>query len=288
MSMVNADLNALLQTVKNIQTAINSIEATKVSISTKYQHLGNGWNDKKYKDLGDIVNDCSKSLNTILKTLLQGEKYVALLVKGLQEYENVNFAGGNSQPTSNSSSNTTNSLSGNDNNATVKLAGKEWSDNLSLSERSAIRDYTGTSYVNINAVLRGLESDFDVGNHERASLIHSALSQSSIPQSCTVYRGASLSSLGNYANTSDEELIGNIISDDGFMSTSLNREDAFGGEVRYEISVPEGANGAYVGYLSHAQHYESEVLFDYGQMLQITDVRRDMFGNRTIVARMLV
>ena len=271
-----------------MQTAINSIEATKVSISTKYQYLGNGWNDKKYKDLGDIVNDCSKSLNTILKTLLQGEKYVALLVKGLQEYENVNFAGGNSQPTSNSSSNTTNSLSGNDNNATVKLAGKEWSDNLSLSERSAIRDYTGTSYVNINAVLRGLESDFDVGNHERASLIHSALSQSSIPQSCTVYRGASLSSLGNYANTSDEELIGNIISDDGFMSTSLNREDAFGGEVRYEISVPEGANGAYVGYLSHAQHYESEVLFDYGQMLQITDVRRDMFGNRTIVARMLV
>lgn len=91
MSMVNADLNALLQTVKNMQTAINSIEATKVSISTKYQHLGNGWNDKKYKDLGDIVNDCSKSLNTILKTLLQGEKYVALLVKGLQEYENVNF-----------------------------------------------------------------------------------------------------------------------------------------------------------------------------------------------------
>ena len=288
MGMVNADLNALLQTVKNMQTAINSIEATKVSISTKYQYLGNGWNDKKYKDLGDIVNDCSKSLNTILKTLLQGEKYVALLVKGLQEYENVNFAGGNSQPTSNSSSNTTNSLSGNDNNATVKLAGKEWSDNLSLSERSAIRDYTGTSYVNINAVLRGLESDFDVGNHERASLIHSALSQSSIPQSCTVYRGASLSSLGNYANTSDEELIGNIISDDGFMSTSLDREDAFGGEVRYEISVPEGADGAYVGYLSHAQHYESEVLFDYGQMLQITDVRRDMFGNRTIVARMLV
>ena len=62
----------------------------------------------------------------------------------------------------------------------------------------------------INAVLRGLESDFDAGNHERASLIHSALSQSSIPQSCTVYRGASLSSLGNYANATDEELIGNI------------------------------------------------------------------------------
>ena len=232
MSVVSSDLNTLLQTVKNLQIAIDSIETTKASISTKYQQLGSNRNDKKYKDLGDVVNDCSKSLNTILKTLLQGEKYVALLVKSLQDYENVNLAGGTPPPTSNSASNTTNSLSGNDNNATVKLAGKEWSDTLSPSERSAIKDYTGTSYVNINAVLRGLESDFDAGNHERASLIHSALSQSSIPQSCTVYRGASLSSLGNYANATDEELIGNIISDDGFMSTSLNREDAFGGEIR--------------------------------------------------------
>lgn len=288
MSIVNSDLNTLLRTEKNMQTAIDSIETTKASISTKYQQLGNSWNDKKYKDLGDVVNDCSKSLNTILKTLLQGEKYVALLVKSLQEYENVNLGGGTPQPTSNIASSTNNSLAENNNNSTIKLAGKEWSDNLSSFERSAVRDYTGTSYVNINAVLRGLESDFDNGNHERASLIHSALSQSSIPQSCTVYRGASLSSLGNYANATDEELIGNIISDDGFMSTSLNRENAFGGEIRYEISVPEGANGAYVGYLSHAQHYESEVLFDCGQMLQITDVRRDMFGNRTIVARMLV
>lgn len=91
MSIVNVDLNALLQTLKNMQTAISSIEATKTSISTKYLHLGNDWNDRKYKDLGEIVSDCSKSLNTILNTLLQGEKYVALLVKGLQEYEDVNF-----------------------------------------------------------------------------------------------------------------------------------------------------------------------------------------------------
>lgn len=288
MSVVNSDLNSLLQTIKSMQTAINSIEATKVSISKKYKQLGNGWNDKKYKDLGNVVRDCSKSLNTILKTLLQGEKYVALLVKSLQEYENVNLSAGASQGTSNLSTNASSASVESDNNATVKLVGKEWSENLSPAEYSAVRDYTGTSYVNINAVLRGLESDFDVGNHERASLIHSALSRSSIPQPCTVYRGASLSSLGEYTNATDEELIGNIISDNGFMSTSLNREDAFGGEVRYEISVPEGANGAYVGYLSRTQHYESEVLFDCGQMLQITDVRRDMFGNRTIVARMLV
>ncbi len=86
--MVNADLNTLLQTVKNMQTAINSIEATKVSISTKYQHLGNGWNDKKYKDLGDVLQECSRALNEILKVLSKGEKFVSSLAKSLQEYEN--------------------------------------------------------------------------------------------------------------------------------------------------------------------------------------------------------
>jgi len=288
LSVVNSDLNTLLQTVKNMQTAIDSIETTKASISTKYQQLGSDWNDKKYKDLGNVVNDCSKSLNTILKTLLQGEKYVALLVKSLQEYESVNLVGGTQQSTANSASSTSNSFAGNDNNATVKLAGKEWSDSLSPSERSAVRDYTGTSYVNINAVLRGLEADFDTGNHERASLIHSALSRSNIPQSCTVYRGSSSRSLGSYSNARDDELIGRYITENGFMSTSLNREDAFGGEIRYEITVPEGANGAYVGYLSHAAHYESEVLFDYGQTMQITDVRYDHFGNRIIVAQLIV
>lgn len=288
MGVVNSDVNTLLQSAKNIQTAIDSIEATKSSLSTKYKQLGNDWNDKKYKDLGDVVNDCSKSLNSILKTLLQGGKYIALLVKSLQEYETVNLGGGAPQATSNLTSGTSSVSAGSNTNATIKLSGKEWSENLSPAEYSAVRDYTGTAYVNINAVLRGLESDFNTGNHERASLIHSALSRSSIPQSCTVYRGASLSSLGNYASATDSELIGNIISDNGFMSTSLDSGDAFGGEVRYEISVPEGANGAYVGYLSCAEHYESEVLFDCGQMLQITDVRRDRFGRRTIVARMLV
>lgn len=288
MGLVSSDVNTMLQALRNLQTAIDSIEATKSSISSKYQQLGNSWNDKKYKDLGNIVNDCSNSLDTVLKTLLQGEKYVALLVKNLQEYESVNFGGETSQVSSNNTANTSAVSAGTHTNAVIKSSGKQWSDTLSPAEYSAIKDYTGTSYRNINAVLRGSESNFDTGNHERASLIHSALSRSRIPQCCTVYRGASLSSLGEYADASDSELIGNIISDDGFMSTSLNSGDAFGGEVRYEISVPEGANGAYVGYLSHAQHYESEVLFDCGQILQITDVRRDMFGNRTIVARMLV
>ncbi len=95
MSIVNADADILLQTVKNLQTAISSIEATKGSITTKYQHLASHWNDKKYTELGEVVYDCTKSLNSILKTLLQGQKYIALLSKSLREYESIQLSSAN-------------------------------------------------------------------------------------------------------------------------------------------------------------------------------------------------
>lgn len=288
MGTVSADSDVLLQTLQNMQNAVNSIEATKNSISMKYQQLGLEWKDKKYKDLGDIMYDCTKSLNNILKTLLQGQKYVALLSKSLQEYEKTQLGGSSSgisgigMPTINAGEIDAGAA------VAAKFTGKTWTEQLSKAEHAALRDYTDTAYRNINAVLRGVEPSFEAGNYERATLIHNALSRCSIPQTCTVYRGASLRSLGDFADASDSALIGSIISDDGFMSTSLNREDAFGGDIRYEISVPAGARGAYVGYLSRTGHYESEVLLDCGQMMQITDVRRDRFGNRIIRASILI
>ena len=69
MSEVHADLTELLQFAQNIKIAVNSVMATKNSIMQKYQQLGVGWNDKKYKELGDIVQECNKALNNVLKTL---------------------------------------------------------------------------------------------------------------------------------------------------------------------------------------------------------------------------
>lgn len=171
--------------------------------------------------------------------------------------------------------------------ANVRQTGKAWSDALSQSEATAVHAYTGTAYNNINAVLRGKAGTFNEGNREIASNIHSALSRSCIPEDCTVYRGASREALGAYQNLPDEALVGKLIGDKGFMSTSLNPGDAFGGEVRLEISVPAGAKGAYVGYISQCQHYESEVLFDRGQMMRITGVYYNEFGKRIIRAEML-
>ena len=91
MSNVNVDSAQLVAILKSMQNSIASIETTKTSVKMKYQQLGSGWNDKKYDELGSIVRDCNKALNDIMQIMLHAEKYVASLVKSVQEYDNVNL-----------------------------------------------------------------------------------------------------------------------------------------------------------------------------------------------------
>ena len=85
--MVNADATELLRSWNNIKTAITSIESTKSSMTRKYQQLNGEWKDKKYKELGSVVQDCNRALNEILKILYKSEKFIGSLAKSLQEYE---------------------------------------------------------------------------------------------------------------------------------------------------------------------------------------------------------
>ena len=169
----------------------------------------------------------------------------------------------------------------------IKAEGKQWTESLTKEQYAAFSAYTGTAYININETLRGLCSDFHSGNKEKAMLIHQALSTCSLPQACTVYRGASNAYLGSLQNLSDSQLEGKYFCDNGFMSTSINPGDAFGGEIKLVINVPAGAKGAYLGYLSQLGHSESEVLFDVGSVMRITKVTRDQNGRRVIYADLM-
>lgn len=169
----------------------------------------------------------------------------------------------------------------------IKKAGKQWADSLPKEQYSALSAYTSTAYKNINETLRGISPSFQDGYKEKAIQIHQALSACSLPQACTVYRGASSAALGTLQNLPEHQLVGSFFSDNGFMSTSLNSEDSFGGDIKFIISVPAGAKGAYVGYLSQLGHSESEVLFDMGSVMQITKVKRDKNGQCVIYAQMM-
>ena len=173
---------------------------------------------------------------------------------------------------------------------TVVQQGHMFCMQLEDEELQAIREYTMDEwYKNINNTLRHpLTTHFDPGNRERARRIHKGLSKSALPCECMVYRGTSKKFLGKYQNAPDEALVGKVLPERGFMSTSLNKKDHFGGEVILHIKVPKGAPGAYIGSISNKKDGESEVLFDCGQMLRINRVRRDVWGNRILDAEIMM
>ncbi len=167
----------------------------------------------------------------------------------------------------------------------------KWKEGLSADEINALTDYTREEpnyYRNINKKLRGKTLFYDEGNRERATMIHNALSKSEVPCPCTVYRGGPPDILGKYKNMSDEELVGKVLLDKGFMSTSTVKDSEFGGSVKLEIYVPAGAKGAYLSDgISAVGEGEHEMLFDKGSRMKIVGVKYDMWHNRVIQARMM-
>ncbi len=172
------------------------------------------------------------------------------------------------------------------NDLSVIAVGNQWTKSLTKEQYLAIREYTDTTYSNINASLRGKDG-FLPGNLEKATEIHMALQNAKIPHSCTVYRGVTSDALGYLQKLNDEEMVGHVIRDGGFMSTTLKPESAFCGSVQLEIEVPAGAPGAFIGAIS-CYPDEDEVLFDAQRCLVITGVRRGQHGERIISTRMLV
>ena len=144
----------------------------------------------------------------------------------------------------------------------------EWFDTLSKAEKKAIKKYTEKNYGNINDVLRGKAKEF-VGNNEKyVNALNRVFAKSEgIPDAITVYRGADKAMLGNLKDIKVDKLVGKVIEEKGFMSTSLIKDKAFGGNLLLEINAPKGAKGISVAKFSKFD--EAEILFDKGQILMI-------------------
>ena len=173
----------------------------------------------------------------------------------------------------------------------LKTDGKTWAFQLNESQREAIRDYTKELpryYENINATLRGLVRSFDPGNRERSDLIHAALVQAKMPCDFTVYRGCSYDAIGNdLLRMSDEQIVGQVYFDRGYVSTSMSKGRAFGGDLLLKINLPQGCHAVNIESLSEAGSYEEEVLIDRDQLFQIIGYYSDNDGRRIIEVNLI-
>lgn len=143
-------------------------------------------------------------------------------------------------------------------------------DDLSSEQLEAIIKYTGNDYDNINRSLRGIET-LAPENHATIEAMKTALDNSALPQDMVLYRGTSTEVLGSLQNLSTDKLVGKVITERGFMSTTTNSAVAkgFSGNMQMTIQASQGVQALDVSSISQYA-MESEVLFNAGQDMMIT------------------
>jgi len=100
-----------------------------------------------------------------------------------------------------------------------------------------------------------------------------AINKSELPQDLTLFRGASLRSLGLSADSlkSADQLVGKTITDKSYVSTSLTSSTAgeFSHGVLVKIDAHKGAKGIYMNDLDGKHGNEMEMLLPRGSKFRV-------------------
>ena len=87
--MSNVSVN--LAAIRNAQTicsgAIQDLNGSAQKLNSRYREAGQRWRDKKYEELGVIVNDCSKAMKSPVDELFDCLNKLKEIEKALAEYE---------------------------------------------------------------------------------------------------------------------------------------------------------------------------------------------------------
>lgn len=159
---------------------------------------------------------------------------------------------------------------------------KDWLATISPSEKRGVVTYTGSAYWDMNAYLRGQQS----GTSYKKAIeeCKSALSKASLPRETIVRRGADFNMLdtlgiGKITPDNKSSVIGAIVQDKGFMSTSPAPQGGFTYmNIEYVIKLPQGTQAMYVDSISKHKG-EQELLINCGGKFMVEDVEFGTNGN---------
>ena len=69
------------------------MERAYKTILSQYRQLGGRWNDNKFRELGDVINESVSSLKKIQLVFLKGQKDMIQILRAVEEYEQTNLNG---------------------------------------------------------------------------------------------------------------------------------------------------------------------------------------------------
>ncbi len=152
---------------------------------------------------------------------------------------------------------------------------------LTKEESDAVEEYCGPGFMSINKALRGKEK-ITPEVQEKVKLLDSAMDKFPLKDNITVFRGIkSTKFLG--PTPTEKKLVGSIISDKGFTSTSMNTQTAaqFAMSNRNEgvsmkIHVPKGAKALNIRdhIFTDTAFEEHEVLLHRDSKMRITSAKQ--------------
>ena len=158
----------------------------------------------------------------------------------------------------------------------LKEYSAEYKEKLTDKEVEAIRKYQSTWYIDINNFLRGRLESVSRKTKTYVKNLQKAIEKVQIKENIVVARGTTVSAIGG---DWDAVQINDIITDKGFMSTSLREKTATDfvnrkGErgILMYVKIPKGTNGV-IADVAVDDNWESELLLKPGTKIRITGKR---------------
>lgn len=159
----------------------------------------------------------------------------------------------------------------------------DWLATLTGTQKSAVVSYTGSAYEAMNDYLRA-SGAYDASDRTKQLIkqCQAALKKASLPEEVIVRRGSGynmLKELGlDISEANKDKLVGGIVQDLGFLSTSPDLSGGFSSGIEYVIKIPEGSQAMYVAPISQF-HSERELLVNCGGKFMVDDVEFDSYGD---------
>lgn len=159
----------------------------------------------------------------------------------------------------------------------------DWLATLTGTQKSAVVSYTGSAYEAMNDYLRA-NGAYDASDRTKQLIkqCQAALKKASLPEEVIVRRGSGynmLKELGiDISEANKDKLVGGIVQDLGFLSTSPDPSGGFSSGIEYVIKIPEGSQAMYVAPISQF-HSERELLINCGGKFMVDDVEFDSYGD---------
>lgn len=146
-------------------------------------------------------------------------------------------------------------------------------------QKSAIKDYTGAYYRDMNKLLRDGNIDDSVFGHDKAYIesvakkskaMQESISKHSLGKDVWLQRGTDSKEIAGLAKSIGKETleVGDTFVNKQFVSTGTAKDTGFGGSVVMHIFAPKTAKGLYVDSFSKHEG-ENETILAAGQRFKV-------------------